>query len=75
MTRTTTKFGVPAGELRDAELERELRHLYETRADTFFDGSAQALRTHTDRMLELEREYATRHPRETEPDPRRTRRG
>jgi uncharacterized protein DUF6158 len=69
------KFGVPASDLSDEDLERELRHLYETREETFFDGSASALRTHTDRMLELEHEYAARFPRETEPDPGRTRSG
>jgi hypothetical protein len=72
---TTSKFGLPAAQLEDADLERELRHLYETRMDTFFNGSPSALRTHTDRMLELEREYAARHPEQTEADPRRTKRG
>lgn len=71
----SSKFGVAAADLTDEELERELRHLYDTREETFFNGSASALRTHTDRMLELEREYASRFPRETEPDPERTRRG
>ncbi len=70
-----SKFGVPARDLSDDDLVRELRHLYETREDTFFDGSASALRAHTDRMLELEREYAARNPKETAPDPERTRRG
>lgn len=70
-----SKFGVPGTELSDDDLERELRHLYQTRADTFFNGSGSALRTHTDRMLELEHEYAGRHPDLTEADPRRTRRG
>lgn len=70
-----TKFGVAAVELTDEDLERELVQLYRTREETFFHGSASALRTHTDRMLELEREFARRFPAETEPDTRRTRRG
>ncbi|HEX8862883.1 MAG TPA: DUF6158 family protein, partial [Actinomycetes bacterium] len=42
---------------------------------TFFNGSRQALLNHTERMLELEREYTSRFPKETEPDPQRTRKG
>lgn len=69
------KFGVGAGDLTDDDLERELRSLHRTREATFFDGSASALRAHTDRMLELEHEYARRFSTRTKPDPRRTRRG
>lgn len=54
--------GVPAAQLDDATLERELRHLHQTRSDTFFEGSPAALNTHTRRMLELENEYLERHP-------------
>ncbi|HVL33129.1 MAG TPA: DUF6158 family protein, partial [Actinomycetota bacterium] len=67
--------GVPPSELSDADLLRELRHMYETREDTFFNGSAQALRTHTDRMFELESAYAARHGEKVEPSPSRTRAG
>jgi uncharacterized protein DUF6158 len=67
--------GIPAGELSDDDLERELRQLYETRADTFFGGSEQALETHTARMLELEREFQRRFPERVHPDELRTREG
>src|SRR5687767_2917691 len=71
----TSKLGVPARELSDEDVKRELQNLYRTREETFMSGSADALRTHTDRMLELEHEYAARFPDETEPDERRTRKG
>jgi len=67
--------GIPPGELSDEDLERELRHLYETRADTFFGGSDQALATHTQRTLALEAEYARRFPDRVRPDELRTRDG
>jgi predicted GNAT family N-acyltransferase len=70
-----TEQGIPAGELDDEDLERELRHLYQTRADTFFGGSGQALERHTERTLELEAEYARRHPDRVAPDALRTREG
>jgi hypothetical protein len=69
------KFGLDPRDLDDEALERELRHLYQTRADTFFHGSRQALLNHTERMHQLEREYATRFPERTRPDDMRTRRG
>ena len=69
------KFGLDPRRLNDAALERELRYLYATREETFFHGSRQALLNHTERMLQLEREYANRFPRQTEADPLRTRRG
>jgi Family of unknown function (DUF6158) len=71
----TDKFGLDPHRLDDEDLERELRYLYSTREETFFHGSRQALLNHTERMLELEREYTNRFPKETEPDPLRTRRG
>jgi hypothetical protein len=70
-----SKLGVAATELTDEDLERELRTLHQTREETFFSGSADALRAHTDRMLELEHEYASRFPDRVRPDARRTRRG
>jgi hypothetical protein len=72
---TLDERGIPAADLDDGDLERELRHLYETRADTFFNGSPHALDEHTHRMLDLEREYVTRFPDRTEPDEQRTRAG
>jgi Family of unknown function (DUF6158) len=56
-------------------LERELRHLYATREERFFHGSRQALLNHTERMLQLEREYANRSPERTKADRLRTRKG
>ena len=50
----TTAQGVPAQELDDSALERELEHLHETRHHTFLNGSSDALQAHTERMLELE---------------------
>jgi Family of unknown function (DUF6158) len=69
------KFGLDPHRLDDAALERELRYLYATREETFFHGSRQALLNHTERMLQLEREYANRFPEHTRPDPLRTRKG
>jgi Family of unknown function (DUF6158) len=71
----TDKFGLDPHRLDDDALERELRYLHQTREETFFNGSRQALLNHTERMLELEREYISRFPEQTEPDPQRTRRG
>jgi hypothetical protein len=71
----TDKFGLDPHRLNDEDLERELRYLYSTREETFFHGSRQALLNHTERMLELEREYSGRFPQKTEADPLRTRRG
>jgi len=67
--------GKPATELDDADLERELTHLHETRHETFMNGSEQAFQVHTDRMLELEAEYAGRFPDRTVPEALRTRDG
>ncbi|MBA2529324.1 MAG: hypothetical protein H0V19_05080 [Euzebyales bacterium] len=69
------KFGLDPRDLDDVALERELRHMYETRAETFFHGSRQALLNHTERMLELEREFVARFPERTEPHELRTRKG
>jgi hypothetical protein len=71
----TTTQGIPAQELDDSALERELEHLHETRHHTFLNGSGDALEAHTERMLELEQEYARRFPERTAPDPLRTREG
>ncbi|MCU1675843.1 MAG: hypothetical protein JWM93_601 [Frankiales bacterium] len=65
--------GIRATELSDEDLLREVSHLHETRHDTFLNGSSSALRNHTDRMLELEQEYAHRHPDAVTPDAARMR--
>ena len=66
--------GVPADQLSDEDLERELRHLHETRHDTFLHGSDDALHFHTVRTNELEQDYLRRNP-DRVPDARRTRHG
>lgn len=66
--------GIAAAELDDADLDRELAHLHETRHEVFLHGSAQALSHHTQRMVDLEREYLRRHP-ERAIDPERLRDG
>ena len=66
--------GVPAEQLSDEALERELRHLHETRHDTFLHGSDDALHFHTLRTSELEQDYLRRNP-DRVPDARRTRHG
>ena len=45
------------------------------RQETFFHGTRQALLNHTERMLQLEREYARRFPERTKADALRTRKG
>ena len=67
--------GIPAEELTDDDLRRELEHLHATRHDTVLDGSESALEAHTERMLALEHEFLRRFPEEAAPDPRRTRAG
>jgi len=66
--------GVPADQLTDASLERELKHLHGTRHDTFLHGSEDALAFHTSRTSELERDYLRRNP-DRVIDARRTRHG
>ena len=66
--------GVPADRLSDEDLERELKHLHETRHDTFLHGSEDALSFHTARTAELEQEYLRRNP-DRVVDARRTRAG
>lgn len=67
--------GVPPQELDDETLRRELEHLWETRKETFLNGSADALAVHTERMLELEKAFAERFPDEIDPATERTREG
>lgn len=67
--------GVRPRDLEDDELRKELRSLYRTREDTFLNATEDALEEHTKRMLELEREFRRRFPKETKPAARRTRAG
>ena len=66
--------GVVPAALTDEALERELKHIHETRHDTFLHGSEDALQFHTTRMQELEEEYLRRNP-DRVIDARRTRHG
>ena len=66
--------GVPARELTDEALERELEHLHQTRHDTFLHGSEDALAFHSSRTTELEQDYLRRNP-DRVIDARRTRIG
>jgi hypothetical protein len=59
---TSLGIGVDAAKLSDADLSRELRHLHETRDDTFRHASPQALEHHNERTAELEAEYLRRFP-------------
>jgi len=72
---STRTQGVSPSELEDDDLRQELEQLYQTREDTFLNGSEQALEEHTHRMFELEKEYLERFPRETRPAAQRTREG
>ncbi|MBA3619473.1 MAG: hypothetical protein H0W56_07785 [Acidothermales bacterium] len=66
--------GVPAQDLAEEDLLRELRHLHGTRYGTLLHGSPEALTTHTERTRELEEDYLRRHP-ERDVDPERLRSG
>ena len=66
--------GIPAAELSDDDLLRELAQLHETRHETFRHGSNDALARHTERTAELEHEYLRRFP-QREVDPERLRAG
>jgi hypothetical protein len=61
--------GVPAEQLSDDDLLRELNSLSRTRLDTLRHGSDSALAEHDRRTGELEAEYLRRFPgREVDPD-------
>ena len=66
--------GIPPTALTDEALERELKHLHETRNDTFLHGSEDALAFRTSRTSDLEEEYLRRNP-DRVIDARRTRHG
>jgi hypothetical protein len=72
--RVRPDLGVPANQLTDDDLSRELTHLHETREQTFRHGSEQALARHDERSAELEEEYLRRYP-QREVDPHRLRSG
>jgi hypothetical protein len=65
--------GVAPADLSDADLDRELERLHATRRETFLHGTADALKAHTSRMLELEEEFANRFPERVKTDPARQR--
>jgi hypothetical protein len=69
------KFGVDPQQPENAAPERKLRYLYGTRAEIFVHGSRQALLNHTERILQLEQEYASRFPDRTRTDGLRARKG
>jgi hypothetical protein len=52
--------GIPASELDDDDLERELTHAHEKRHDIFIEGTADQLHNHSARTSELERAYLER---------------
>jgi hypothetical protein len=61
--------GVPAVDLTDDDLIRELAQLHRTRHETLRHASAQALVRHSERLGDLEAEYLSRFPlREVEPE-------
>jgi hypothetical protein len=61
----TERPGMPARELSDEELERQGVRAHAMRHWVFLHGTAEQFRTHTERMLELEQEYLSRHPQRT----------
>ncbi|GAA4044534.1 DUF6158 family protein [Nonomuraea soli] len=69
-----TAMGIDPRGLTEDDLLRELRHLHQTRTDTFLHGSDDALARHTSRTNELESEYLRRHP-ERHVEPGRLREG
>lgn len=70
----TSGHGVPASDLPEVDLLRELAEMHRTRNDTLRHGSDHALARHDQRMAELEGEYLRRFP-DREVDPRRLRAG
>jgi hypothetical protein len=65
---------VPAADLSEADLLRELASLHRTRHETLLHASSQALQHHSERTSSLELEYLRRHP-ERDIDPERLRAG
>jgi hypothetical protein len=71
---TDSSAGIPAADLDQDDLLRELGQVHETRHGTFRHGSPDALAAHDERMAELEQEYLRRFP-DREVDPARLRSG
>jgi hypothetical protein len=66
---TTDRTGIPASDLSDDDLMRELASVHRTRNTTLRHGSDPALTHHDERMDELEQEYLRRFPdREIDPE-------
>ncbi|MCF3134137.1 hypothetical protein IPZ69_28045 [Streptomyces olivochromogenes] len=55
--------GVDPDRLDDQQLMKELETIHRTRHDTLLYGSNDALRTHNERMAQLEGEFLRRNPR------------
>jgi Family of unknown function (DUF6158) len=68
------EVGIPATELSEDDLLRELEQLHRTRHETFLHAPTPALQHHSERTAELELEYLRRHP-ERDIDPSRLRDG
>ncbi|MGH3715803.1 MAG: DUF6158 family protein [Micromonosporaceae bacterium] len=68
------QLGVPAEQLSEDDLVREMESLSRTRVTTLRHGSEQSLAEHDRRTAELENEYLRRHP-QREVDPGRLRSG
>ena len=60
-----TEQGRPVGELSDVELEEQGTYAHATRNWVFLHGTAEQFEHHTERMLALEQEYLSRHPKRT----------
>jgi hypothetical protein len=58
----TNETGIPAEELSEEDLRRELAQLHATRHETFLHAPTPALEHHSERTKELELEYLRRHP-------------
>jgi hypothetical protein len=63
MTDPTSASGVPAGDLGEDDLVREIASLHQKRHDMLVDGTADQFRHHVERTDELEAEYLRRHPK------------
>jgi hypothetical protein len=69
------KLGVDPQQPENAALERELRYLYATRAGDVRPRVAAGAAEHTERMLQLEQEDASRFPIRTPTDSLRAGKG
>lgn len=57
-----TQYGIPAQDLSDDDLGRDLEQVYAKRYDMFRHGAADQFRNNVQRMAELEAEYVRRFP-------------